>query len=179
MTTTESGARPSAARRASAALALTALAAALLFLVVVSIRRWDVLLASVVSLAVAVVAAWYVLSRRGAVRAAAAALGAIALVVFIVVILASQSGRVLVVGLGLAAISVAAAGHALAPTAQVDEAEDAPKASHAVLMRPAASSFVRPTKCGPGANAIACVNSIGAGHWLQHRTRLEGRPWVS
>ena len=59
------GAGPAPMRRASAALALTALAAALLFLVVVSIRRWDVLLVSVVSLGVVVVAAWYVVSRRG------------------------------------------------------------------------------------------------------------------
>ena len=94
-------------------LALTALAAALLFLVVVSIRRWDVLLVSVISLGVAVVAAWYVVSRRGSVRAAAAVLGAIALVVFVLVILASQSGRVLAVGLALAALSTAAAGYAL------------------------------------------------------------------
>ena len=71
MTTSDARTGPSALRRASAVLALTALAAALVFLVVVFIRRWDVLLASVVSLGVAVVAAWYVLSRRGAVRAAA------------------------------------------------------------------------------------------------------------
>ena len=78
MTTSDPGAGPDPEppmRRASAVLALTALAAALLFLVVVSIRRWDVLLVSVVSLGVAVVAAWYVVSRRGSVRAAAAALG--------------------------------------------------------------------------------------------------------
>ena len=134
MTTADPVAGPSAVRRAAAALALTALAAAVLFLVVVSIRRWDVLLASVVSLAVAVVAAWYVLSRRGAVRATAALLGVLALVVFIVVVLASESVRVLVVGLGLAAISAAAAGYALAPTAPLDEAEDAPRAKHAVLI---------------------------------------------
>jgi len=134
MTTSDPGAGPNAGRRAAAALALTALAAAVIFLAVVSIRRWDVLLASVVSLAVAVVAAWYVLSRRGAVRAAAAVVGVLALVVFIVVILASQSGRVLAVGLGLAAVSAAAAGYALAPTAPLDEAEDAPRAKHAVLI---------------------------------------------
>lgn len=135
MTTSDPGARRSALRRVSAALALTAFAAALLFLVVVSIRRWDVLLASVASLGAAVVAAWYVVSRRGAVRAAAAALGAIALVVFVVVILASQSGRVLAVGLALAAVSTAAAGYALAaPTAQADDAEAAPTARQAVLI---------------------------------------------
>ena len=134
MTTSDSGGRRSAARRASAALALTAFAAALVFLAVVSIRRWDVLLASVVSLGVAVVAAWYVVSRRGAVRAAAAAVGAIALVGFVAVILASQSGRVLAVGLALAAVSTAAAGYALAPTAQADDAEAAPRARQAVLI---------------------------------------------
>jgi diacylglycerol kinase family enzyme len=106
----------------------------LLFLVVVSIRRWDVLLGSVVSLGVAVVAAWYVVSRRGIVRVAAAVLGAVALVVFILVILASQSGRVLVVGLGLATLSTAAAGYALATTSHEDELEVAPKARQAVLI---------------------------------------------
>jgi diacylglycerol kinase family enzyme len=134
MTTSVPGGRPSASRRASAVLALVALAAALLFLVVVSIRRWDVLLASVVALGVAVVAAWYVVSRRGSVRVAAAVLGAVALVVFVLVILASQSVRVLIVGLALAALSTAAAGYALAPSGQSDEAVSAPKAGQAVLI---------------------------------------------
>lgn len=138
MTTSDPAAAPGPGRtpmrRASAALALTALAAALLFLVVVSIRRWDVLLVSVLSLGLAVVAAWYVVSRRGLVRAAAAALVVGALVVFVVVILASESVRVLAVGLGLAAISAAAAGYALPPSAQADAAEAAPKAKHAVLI---------------------------------------------
>jgi diacylglycerol kinase family enzyme len=134
MTTSFPDRRPSALRRASAVVALTALAAALLFLVVVSIRRWDVLLVSVISLGVAVVAAWYVVSRRGSVRAAAAVLGAVALVVFVLVIIASHSGRVLAVGLALAALSTAAAGYALAPAAQDDDAEAAPKARQAVLV---------------------------------------------
>ena len=125
---------PAPMRRASAVLALTALAAALLFLVVVSIRRWDVLLVSVVSLGLAVVAAWYVVSRRGRVRAAAAALAVGAIVVFVVVVLASESGRVLAVGLGLAAISAAAAGYALPPTAQLDDPEVAPRVRNAVLI---------------------------------------------
>jgi diacylglycerol kinase family enzyme len=113
---------------------MMALAAALLFLVVVSIRRWDVLLVSVIALGVAVVAAWYVVSRKGSVRATAAVLGAIALVVFVLVILASQSVRVLAVGLALAALSAAAARYALPPAALDDDAEAAPKARQAVLI---------------------------------------------
>ncbi|EWT01926.1 diacylglycerol kinase [Intrasporangium oryzae NRRL B-24470] len=134
MTTSVPSGRRDARRRASAALALTALAAAVLFLVVVSIRRWDVLLVSVVSLGLAVVAAWYVVSRRGSVRVAAAVLAVIALAVFVAVILASQSGRVLAVGLALGAISTVAAGYALAPEPGLVEAESAPRARHAVLI---------------------------------------------
>ena len=57
MTTAVAGSRPSPLRRAAAAVALAALVAALLYLAVSAIQRWDVLLASVISLGVAVVAA--------------------------------------------------------------------------------------------------------------------------
>ncbi len=121
-------------RRTMAALALVAFGAALLFVVVVTIRRWDVLLVSVVSLGLAVVAAWYVVSRRGPVRVLAAALVVGALVAFVAVILASESVRVLAVGLGLAVVSAAAAGYALAPMTHPDAPAVAPRAEHAVLI---------------------------------------------
>jgi hypothetical protein len=74
------------------------------------------------------------LSRRGAARVAAAVLAAVALVVFVVVMVASQSVRVLAVGLGLAAVSVIAAGYALTPAASVGDTERAPDALHPVLL---------------------------------------------
>jgi diacylglycerol kinase family enzyme len=132
MTASDPGADP--VRRVWSALALTAFAAALLFLVVVTIHRWDVLLVSVISLGLAVVAAWYVVSRRGLVRAIAAALVVGALVVFVVVMLASESVRVLAVGLGLAAISAAAARYALPGATPHEAPAAAPRADHAVLI---------------------------------------------
>ena len=59
-------ASPAPMRRASAALALARWPRPCCSSWSSAIRRWDVLLASVVSLGVAVVAAWYVVSRRGA-----------------------------------------------------------------------------------------------------------------
>ena len=58
MTTTVAGGKPSMVRRAAAAVALVALCAALVYLAVAALSRWDVLLASVVSLGVTVIAAW-------------------------------------------------------------------------------------------------------------------------
>ncbi len=134
MTTTVASGKPTTMHRAAAALALVALAAALLFLAVAAIHRLDILLVSVISLGVAVVGAWYVVSRRGAARAAAAALAVVALVGFVVVMVSSQSVRVLVVGLGLAAVSVAAAGYALTSGASAGDTERAPRARHPVLL---------------------------------------------
>ena len=60
-------------------LALAAGAVTIVFLVTQAFRRWDVLLATIVSMAVLVAAAWIVLSRRGAKRAIAAAVAIVAL----------------------------------------------------------------------------------------------------
>ena len=134
MTTTVAGDKPDPLHRAAAVGALVALAAALVFLAIATIHRWDVLLAGVLSLGVAVMAAWYVLSRRGAARIAAAVVAVIALAVFLVVMIASESVRILAVGLGLAALSVIAAGYALTSAASVGDAERAPRAQHPVLL---------------------------------------------
>jgi hypothetical protein len=88
----------------------------------------------VVSLGVAVVAAWYILSRRGVARAVAAGLAALALVVFAVVVIVSESLIVLAVGLGLAAVSIAAASYALSSPAAARAIERAPAAHHPVLL---------------------------------------------
>ena len=117
MTTAVAGSGPNPLRRAAAAVALAALVAALLYLAVSAVQRWDVLLVTVVSLVVAVMAAWYILSRRGVARAVAVGVAALALVVFAVAVVASESLIVLAVGLGLAAVSVGAAGYALSSAA--------------------------------------------------------------
>jgi diacylglycerol kinase family enzyme len=134
MTTAVAAARPSGLRRAAAAVALAALVAVLLYLAVSALNRWYVLLASVFSLGVAVIAAWYILSRRGVVRAVASGVAALALLVFIVVVVASEGLIVLAVGLGLAALSIGAASYALSPAAAASSLERAPGARHPVLL---------------------------------------------
>jgi diacylglycerol kinase family enzyme len=134
VTTAIASGKSSPARRAAAAVALAALVAALLYLAVSAIYHWFVLLVSVVALGVAVVAAWYILSRRGLARAVAVGVAALALVVFVVVVIASESLIVLAVGLGLAALSVGAASYALSPAAAASAIERAPAARHPVLL---------------------------------------------
>ncbi len=108
-----SGVGHARSQRVAAVVALVSLALAGVYLTVVAVDRWTVLASGVLSLAVVVVAAWYVISRRGAARAVAATAGIAALVAFAAVMLASGSVRVLVVGLLLAALAVTAARFAL------------------------------------------------------------------
>ncbi len=91
---------PSPLRRAAAAAALVALVVALLYLAISAISRWYILLASVLSLGVLMVAVGFILSRRGVARAIASVVAAVALVTFIGVVLATESLIVLMVGLG-------------------------------------------------------------------------------
>ena len=100
-------------QRAAAIIALAALAVALSVLIVAALNRWPVLLASVASMSLVIIAAWYVVSRRGAVRVMAAVAAVAGLVCFVVVVVASDSLRVLGVSLLLAVVSVFAARHAL------------------------------------------------------------------
>jgi diacylglycerol kinase family enzyme len=134
MTTAVAGGRPSPLRRAAAAVALAALVAALIYLAVSAIQRWDVLLASVISLGVAVVAAWYILSRRGVARAIAVGIAVLALIVFAVVVIVSESLIVLAIGLALAAVSIAAASYALSSAAPARAIESAPSPRHPMLL---------------------------------------------
>jgi diacylglycerol kinase family enzyme len=103
------------------------------FIALVTIHRWDVLLGGVVSVAVAVVAGWYAISRRGTTRLLAVVLVGVALVAFVTLMVASHSVRVLAVALALSATSVAAAGYALAPGVRHDDAP-APAPLHPVLI---------------------------------------------
>lgn len=110
---TDPTARPDVGRRLAAALALLALVAAVAVLVVGILDRPGYLVLSALSLAVAVVGGWYALSRRGSGRVVGVVLLAVGLVAFLAVMVALDFGRVLVLALGIAAGSVAAAGYAL------------------------------------------------------------------
>ena len=124
-------------QRLAAWLSLVTAVCAVGFLATQAVRRWDVLLVTVASLSVLVGSAWIALSRRGPKRTAALASGAVALAVFVVVVIASESLRVLLVALGLAILMVAAGRVALderddeEPSAQL---RSAPKPSHPVLI---------------------------------------------
>ena len=76
----------------------------------------------------------------------AAVVAAVALVTFIGVVLATESLVVLTVGLGLAAVSIVAAGYALSPvSAAVDNNKRAPRAHHPVLLMNLSSGEVGPS----------------------------------
>ena len=126
---------PTRQQQVAAWLAYLALGAGLVFVVVVLVRRWDVLLSGVASLAVLVVAGWFAVSRRGATRLVALGVGAAALVAFAAVMVASHSWWVLAVGLVLAATSAGAARIALRPPSVDPEAAAAAgRPVHAVLI---------------------------------------------
>jgi diacylglycerol kinase family enzyme len=132
--TTVAGGKPNWLRRVAAAAALAALVAALIYVVWAALYRWYVVLISVVPLGVAIIAAWYILSRRGVARAIAAVVAAFALLVFAVVVVASEGMSALVAGLALAAMSVGAANYALRPAVVAAAAERGLKARHPVLL---------------------------------------------
>jgi predicted polyphosphate/ATP-dependent NAD kinase len=85
-------------------------------------------------LGVAVIAAWYILSRRGVARAIAALVAVVALIAFAVVVIATESLIVLAVGFGLATVSIAAASYALSPVRAANDAVRAARARHPVLL---------------------------------------------
>lgn len=126
---------PTTTQRAAAWLAYGSLALAVVYVVLVLIRRWDVLLVGVATLAVMVVGAWFAVSRRGTPRLVALGVAVAALALFAWAMLASQSVRVLVVGVLLALVSTASARVALRPPS-VDPTRVAAAARprHAVLI---------------------------------------------
>jgi diacylglycerol kinase family enzyme len=129
---------PSGRRRAAALIAYVSFLAAVVFLVAVTFRRWEVLLAGIVLLSVMVVAAWFAVSRRGSVRLIALGLAVAALALFAAVMVSSESVRVLVVGVLLVAVSAAAARVALheprAASSDEGGSPAAPKPRHPVLI---------------------------------------------
>ena len=130
----EADGKPSWLRRVAAAVALAALVTALIYLLWAALYRWHVVLISAVPLGVAVIAAWYILSRRGVARVIAAVVAAFALLVFAVAVVASESVRVLVIALALAAVSVGATNYALRLTEVASAAELGLNARHPVLV---------------------------------------------
>ncbi|MFL6044367.1 MAG: diacylglycerol/lipid kinase family protein [Propionibacteriaceae bacterium] len=126
--------RPSRSHRAAAAVALGAAAAALLYLAMSAIFNWYVVLTTMFFLGVAVIAAWYILSRRGAARAIAGIVMTLALVGFAAVVIATQSVIVLGIALGLAGVSISAASYALGPVRTASNNAPAPRAHHPVLL---------------------------------------------
>jgi diacylglycerol kinase family enzyme len=111
--TVRSGAPVPPVRQLAAIFALLTSVALVAFLVLAAFSRWIVLLATVVSMSVFVVAAWYVVARRGWARVVGAAIAVVAIAVFVVVVVAGESLWVLVVALVLASVSITSAGYAL------------------------------------------------------------------
>jgi len=132
---TQENTGPTRQQQLAAWLAYLSLAVAVVYLVAVVFRRWEVLLAGLVTLAVMVVALWFAVSRRGTTRLVAlgAAVAALALLAWVMV--ASSSVRVLVVGVLLAAVSTGAARLALRPPSVAPErVPSAPRGDHSVLI---------------------------------------------
>ena len=125
---------PSVARRGAAVIALVAAPLSVLYLVLEAFDQWHVLVVGIASLAIVVLGAWYLLSRSGAMRLLAASLVGGGLIAFIIVTIAGQVLRVLVVSGALVAIAIAAAGHALRARANQIKAPAAPPAKHPVLI---------------------------------------------
>jgi diacylglycerol kinase family enzyme len=120
-------------RRAAAWLALTALVVAVVLLVAGAIMSWAWLIAGLAGLVVAVVAAWYVVSRRGIVRLLAVIVVAAGLALVAWSLVAADLRWVLVLlALLFAAASVACARVALHRTRPVPVA--APHRGRAVLI---------------------------------------------
>jgi diacylglycerol kinase family enzyme len=122
------------ARRGAAFIALVAAPLSVLYLVLEGFDEWYVLVVGIPSLAVVVLGAWYLLSRRGAMRLLAACLVGGGLIAFIIVTIAGQLLRVLVASGALAAIAIAAAGYALRVRSTETKASGAPRAKQPVLI---------------------------------------------
>lgn len=123
-----------AARRAAAVLALLCLVLNVLYLAIATMSRWTVLLTTVASMSVAIIACWYAVSRRGVIRWLAVVVALAALATFVVVLVRSDSVRVLVAGLVLAGVSIIAAGYALRPAAPRARLTSAATAQQPVLL---------------------------------------------
>lgn len=172
--------RPTPSQQAAAWVAYLTLLAAVVYVLVASVRRWEVLVVGVVSLAAVVVAAWFAVSRRGTTRIIALVVAAAAVASFVVVMVTNQAIRVLVVGLLLTAASAAAARVALAPRrTDPTQVPTAPRAQRAVLImnpksgggkverfeleRRCRERGIEPVVLGPGSDLLAIAEDAVRG----------------
>jgi diacylglycerol kinase family enzyme len=125
---------PSAARRGAAVVAIAAAALSVLYVVLGAFDEWYVLIIGIPSLALIVLGAWYAISRSGTVRILAVALAGVGLIAFIIVMIASQTIRVLVISGALALVSIVAAGYALPAPGRKTQGPAVLGAEHPVLI---------------------------------------------
>ena len=113
---------------------MAAAALSVLYVVLGAFDEWYVLIIGIPSLALIVLGAWYAISRSGTVRILAVALAGVGLIAFIIVMIASQTIRVLVISGALALLSIAAAGYALPAPGRKTEGPAVLRARHPVLI---------------------------------------------
>ena len=113
---------------------MAAAALSALYVVLGAFDEWYVLIIGIPSLALIVLGAWYAISRSGTVRILAVALAVVGLIAFIIVMIASQTIRVLVISGALALLSIAAAGYALPAPGRKTEGPAVLRARHPVLI---------------------------------------------
>ena len=113
---------------------MAAAALSVLYVVLGAFDEWYVLIIGIPSLALIVLGAWYAISRSGTVRILVVALAVVGLIAFIIVMIASQTIRVLVISGALALLSIAAAGYALPAPGRKTEGPAVLRARHPVLI---------------------------------------------
>ena len=113
---------------------MAAAALSVLYVVLGAFDEWYVLIIGIPSLALIVLGAWYAISRSGTVRILAVALAGVGLIAFIIVMIASQTIRVLVISGALALVSIAAAGYALPAPGRKTQGPAVLGAEHPVLI---------------------------------------------
>jgi diacylglycerol kinase family enzyme len=113
---------------------MAAAALSVLYVVLGAFDEWYVLIIGIPSLALIVLGAWYAISRSGTVRILAVILAGVGLIAFIIVMIASQTIRVLVISGALALVSIAAAGYALPAPARKTQDPALLRAEHPVLI---------------------------------------------
>lgn len=113
---------------------MAAAALSVLYVVLGAFDEWYVLIIGIPSLALIVLGAWYAISRSGTVRILAVALAGVGLIAFIIVMIASQTIRVLVISGALALVSIAAAGYALPAPGRKTQGPAVLRAEHPVLI---------------------------------------------
>ena len=132
--------RPTVLERVTAVVALVALAAVIGVAVVGALSSVQQVLGCLLGLLMVVIGGWYVVARSGSSRTVAVIVAAGGVVVLVTALVAADlSAPRVLVGLGLAAVSIASARHALHRTPRATQAIAAsrvpvPAATHGVLL---------------------------------------------